>query len=157
MVHLFKYVRSTKDLPFIPSAYNSGMLKWYIDGSYGVHHNTRGHTGGVLTMGRGLPIPTSIKQKLNTMSSTKQEMIGVEQLMPLLLWTRIFQNIRDMKSLIISYIKTIRSLLFWKRMVIHQAVNAPNILTSYIFVTDRIYKGDMSVEWCPTCEMTIIY
>ena len=40
-------------------------------------------------------------------------------------------------------------------MVIHQAVNAPNTSTLDIFfVTDRICKGDMEVEWCPTSEMT---
>ena len=48
MVHLFKYVRGTKDLPLIISAYKSGILKWYIDGSYEVHPNMRGNTGTVM-------------------------------------------------------------------------------------------------------------
>ena len=57
MVHMFKYVRSTKDLPLIPSAYNSGMLKWYIDGSYGVHHNARGAHWGSTDNGRRITNP----------------------------------------------------------------------------------------------------
>ena len=52
MVHLFKYVRFTKDLPLTLSVDNSLMLKWYIDGSYAVHPNILGHTRGGLTMGR---------------------------------------------------------------------------------------------------------
>ena len=51
MVHLFKYVRGTKDLPLIISADNSGILKCYIDGSHAVYPNMRGHTGGTLTRG----------------------------------------------------------------------------------------------------------
>ena len=90
MVHLFKYVRVTKYLPLILSTNKSGMLKWYIDGSYSVQPNMRGHTGGRLKMGRRLPILTSIKQKLNTRSSTKSEIIGVDQLMTSVLWTKYF-------------------------------------------------------------------
>ena len=43
MVYLFKYARCTKDLPPILNEEKSGMLKWYIDGSYAVHHNMRGN------------------------------------------------------------------------------------------------------------------
>ena len=61
-----------------------------IDVSHGVHPNMRGHTGGGLCMGRGYPISTLTKQKLNTGSSTKSEMIGASNYMPSILWTRLF-------------------------------------------------------------------
>ena len=50
MVHLLKYARGTKDLPLITSADNSGMIKWYIDGSHAAKTIMMGHTGGRLTM-----------------------------------------------------------------------------------------------------------
>ena len=53
MVYLFKYVRGTKYLPLILSAYNIVMLKWYIFGYHAVHPNVMVHTGGGLTMGKG--------------------------------------------------------------------------------------------------------
>ena len=87
MVHLFKYVRGTIDLPLILSTDNIVMLKWYIDISHAVHHNMRVHTGGGLTMGQGSPISILSKQKLNTRSSTKSEIVGVDQLIPSVLWT----------------------------------------------------------------------
>ena len=59
LAHLMKYVRGTKDLPLILSANGMGLLKWWIDGSYSVHWNMRGHTGGGLSMGRGFPISHS--------------------------------------------------------------------------------------------------
>ena len=51
MVHLFKYIRGTNDLPIILSADKRGILKWYIDGSHAVYPNMRGYTGGGMTMG----------------------------------------------------------------------------------------------------------
>ena len=90
MVHLFKYVRGSKYLTLILSADKSGMLKWYIDGLYMVYPNMRGETGGGLTMGRGLQILASRKQKVNTRSSTKSEIFGVDKLISSTLWTRNF-------------------------------------------------------------------
>ena len=90
MVHLFKYVRGTKYLPLILSSENSGILKWYNDGPYAVHPNMRGHTGGGLAMERGSPILASRKQKLNPRSFTESEIVGVNQLMPSVLWARNF-------------------------------------------------------------------
>ena len=43
-----------------------------------------------LTLGRGYPIVSSTKQKLNTHSSTESELVGVHELMPSILWTRHF-------------------------------------------------------------------
>ena len=71
LVHLFKYLRGNQDITLILRADGSGILKWYVDASHGVHPNMRGHTGGGLTMGTGFPVSTSTKQKLNTRSSTE--------------------------------------------------------------------------------------
>ena len=70
LVYLMKYIKGTRDFPLVISANGSGVLKWWIDASYAVNTNIRGHTGVGLSMGRGFPIMTSTKQKLNTRSST---------------------------------------------------------------------------------------
>ena len=46
MVHLFNYIRGTKYLTLILSAYKSEIIKWYIDGSHTVHPNIMGNNGG---------------------------------------------------------------------------------------------------------------
>ena len=51
MVHMFKNVRGTNNLPLILSAEYSGIIKWYIYELYAVNPNMRGHTGGGMTMG----------------------------------------------------------------------------------------------------------
>jgi hypothetical protein len=63
---------------------------WYVDALFAVHPNMRGHTGGELTMGRGFPIVASWKQKLNTKSLTESKLVGVNDMMPIMLWTCYF-------------------------------------------------------------------
>jgi hypothetical protein len=77
-----KYMRGTKELTLVLGAKGSSILKWWIDGSFAVHQNMRGHTGGGLSMGRGFPIVNSTKQKLNTRSSTETKIVGVNNCMP---------------------------------------------------------------------------
>ena len=53
LAHLIKYLRGTKDLVLKLGASGDSVLRWWIDGSHGVHPNMRGHTGGGLSMGVG--------------------------------------------------------------------------------------------------------
>ena len=71
------------------------MLKWYVDGSYGVHPNMRGHSGGELSMGTLFPISSSTNQELNTRSSTESNIFGVNNFMPSIIWKRHFLNAQD--------------------------------------------------------------
>jgi hypothetical protein len=64
--HLIEYLRVDRLCPLILSADGSRVLMWYGNASFAVHPNMRSHTGGGLTMGRGFPIVSSTKQKLNT-------------------------------------------------------------------------------------------
>ena len=93
--HLIKYVRGTKEMPLILGANGTVMLKWYVDGSYGVHPNMQGHSGGGLTTRKGFPVTASNKHKLNTRSSTESEVVGVDHFMPGILWTRNFMKAED--------------------------------------------------------------
>jgi hypothetical protein len=88
--HLIEYFRLTKDLPLRIGANKHGTLEWYVDASFTVHPNMRGHTRGGLRMGTDFPIIGSWKQKLNTRSSTESKIVGVYNTMPLILWTRYF-------------------------------------------------------------------
>jgi hypothetical protein len=85
-----EYLRVERLWPLILSADGSGVLMWYVDASFAVHPNMRSHTGGGLTMGRGFPIVISTKQKLNTRSSMESELVGVDNMMPIVVWSHYF-------------------------------------------------------------------
>ncbi len=76
--------------PLVLGAENNVQLMWYVDALFAVHPNMCGHTGGGLTMARGFPITASIKQKLNTRIKTESELVGVNDMMPIIIWTCYF-------------------------------------------------------------------
>jgi hypothetical protein len=88
--HLGEYLRGDRDRPLILGAENEGMLMWYVDASFAVHPNMNGHTRGGWTMGRGFSISVFTKQKLNTKSSTESELVSIDDMMPIILWTCYF-------------------------------------------------------------------
>ncbi len=90
LYHLMEYLQGDCEQPLILSGDNEGVLMWYVDASFAVHPNMWGHSGGCLTMGRRFPISVSTKQKLNTMSSTESELVGVDDMMPIIIWTHYF-------------------------------------------------------------------
>lgn len=83
--HMIDYLKLTTDMLLILGAGLSSVLNWFVDMAFAMHPSMRGHTGGGLTLGRGFPIVSSTKQKLNTRSSTESKLVGVNDMMPSIL------------------------------------------------------------------------
>ena len=152
--HLLEYFRSTIDLPLILGVDITGVLNWYMDASFAVHANMRGHMGGGLTMGKGFLIVSSTKQKLNTHSSTESELVGVDDMMPSILWTRYFLKAQGYKinnNIIFQDNKS--TMLLERNGKASSSKYTKHINVQYFFITDRISKGKVRDKWCPTAEM----
>ena len=105
-------------------------------------------------MGRGFPIVCSTKQKLNTRSSTESELVGVDDMMPSILWTRYFlkaQGYRVSDNVIFQDNRS--TMLLERNGKASSSKRTKHINVRYFFITDRISKGEVRVEWCPTAEM----
>jgi hypothetical protein len=50
-----------------------------------------------MSLGKGSPISSSTKQKLNTRSSTKAKLVGVDDSLALVIWTRNFLQAQGLK------------------------------------------------------------
>ena len=154
LVHLMKCIRGTRKLPLILSADGSGILKWWVDASFAVHPNMRGHSGGGLSLGRGFPIVGSTKQKLNGRSSTEIEIIGADDFMPAMCWTRYFleaQGYGVKDNILCQDNKS--SILLEKNGKMSSGKRTKHINIRYFFVTDRASEGELSIEWCPTADV----
>ena len=152
--HLIEYFRATVDLPLILGADGTGILNWYVDASFAVHANMRGYTGGALTMGRGFPIGSSTKHKINTRSSTESELVGVDNMMSSILWTRYFLNHQGYKvndNIIFQDNKS--SMLLERNGKASSGKRTKHINVRYFFITDQISKGEVRVNWCPMKDM----
>ena len=154
LVHLMMYLRGTRTLPLTLRADGSGILKWYVDASFAVHPNMRGHSGGGLSLGQGFPIVSSTKQKLNTRSSTEAEVVGADDFMPAICWTRYFllaqgYHVNDN----VLFQDNQSAMLLEKNGKASSTKRTKHINIRYFFITDRINQGEVSLEWCPTGDM----
>ena len=70
------YLQGTRKMNRFIGMNGLSYLQTWIDASYAVHRDMRGHTGGVISLGRGAVIHNCSKQKINTKSSTKSEVVG---------------------------------------------------------------------------------
>ena len=114
----------------------------------------RMHIGGGLRMGRGFPIVSSTKQKLNTRSLMESKQVGVNDMMPLILWMRHFlkaQGYHVSDNIIFQDNKS--TTLLKHNGKASSSRRTKHINVRYFFITDQIAKGEVRVEWCPTKEM----
>jgi hypothetical protein len=158
LVHLMRYIRGTRTMPLIMSANGSGILKWWVDASFTVHPNMRGHSGGGLSLGSGFPIMSSTKQKLNTQSSTETEIVGTDDLMPAICWTWYFMKAQGygVKDNVL-FQDNKSSILLEKNGKDLSSKRTKQIYIRYFFITDCVKKEEVSVVWCPTGDMIGVF
>jgi hypothetical protein len=127
---------------------------WYVDTSFAVHPNMCGHTGCGLTMGQGFPIVASWKQKLNTKSLTESELVGIDDMMPIMLWTCYFllsQGYGIVENLLLQDNKSL--ILLEQNGKASSGKRTRHINIQYFVITDRVNMKEISIGWCPTKKM----
>ena len=111
-----------------------------------------------MAYGQGAIQAISRKQKLNTRSSTESELVGVDDALTPIMWTRLFmeaqvykipENIvkQDNKSSILLETNGKKSS--------SKRTRALNI--RYFSIADHVEKGNVLIEYCPTDKMTADY
>jgi hypothetical protein len=144
-----RYIRGTRTIHLIISANGSGILNCWVDTSFAVHPNMRGHSGGGLSLERGFPIVSSTKQKLNTRSSTETDIVGADDFMQEICWTRYFmkaQGYGAKEKVLFQDNKS--SIILEKSGKASSSKRTKHISIRYLFITDRVNKKEVSVIWC---------
>ena len=107
---------------------------------------------------KGVVQSLSKKQKLNTRSSTKAELVGADNVTAQILWTKHFMEAQgytikdnilhqDNESTILLQENGRKSAGKWSR-----ALNV-----RYFFLTNQVEKGNPRITYCPTDDMTADY
>jgi hypothetical protein len=151
---VMKYLHRTTKMPFTLEADSNQLVKWWIDASFAVHPDMKGHTSGVMSMGGGGIYGTSTRQKIVTKSSTEAELVGVSDVLPQVIWTQNFllaqgYEVRDS----IVYQDNKSAILLEENGRSSSSKRMRHIDIRYFFVTDRIAGKEVSVKYCPTGEM----
>jgi len=87
---VLKYLKGTMHMKLTLSMDNMTTIAWYVDASYGAHMDLKGHTGMMMTLGKGAVMSFSRGQKLNVQSSTECELVGIDDAMPQMMWSKYF-------------------------------------------------------------------
>ena len=88
---MIRYLHGSINMPLALRADSVpfSVPKWWVDGSHATHLNMRAplhaHTGGCMSLGKGMRISSSTKQKINTRGSIESKLVAAYDFMPIIL------------------------------------------------------------------------
>ena len=180
LVRVLGYLRTTAFLPLVLGADGTGNVYWFVDASFAVHKDMRSHTGAVMTFGHGAVVSMSTKQKIKTKSSTEAELVGADDALPFNIWCYYFLQWQGYHAAGCNPItdppkdgsnkaaeldkprlgKT--NVMFEDNTSAMQLMNngkasstkrTRHINIRYFLITNRIFTGEITVQYCPTGDM----
>ena len=91
LLHVIEYLAADPSMGITLSIGKDGMnIFAFIDSSFACHHDYKGHTGGVISLGGGPVMANSLKQSLVAKSSTESELVGVSDFVSAVIGIRNF-------------------------------------------------------------------
>ena len=112
------------------------------------------HTGSFMNMVTGGSYVQYIKQKLNTKSSTEDELVGVDGVLTQVIWTRYF--LKEQGYVIqdnFIYQDNHSAIRLEKNGKRYSSKRTRHINIRYCFIAYRIMKQEAFVEFCPNFDM----
>ena len=153
-IRMLQYLRGTKGMILTLRANDDGIIRWWIDASYAVHADMKGHMGAALSLGRGAVYSGSWKQKLVARSSTESELVGVHDVLPQVLWTKQFLEEQGrLVSMTVVYQDNTSSILLEKNGRSSSTKRTKHMNIRYFYVTEQVQNKNIHVTHCPTEEM----
>ena len=130
------------------------IIKTWTDASYAVHADMRSHTGANITMGKGTLYARSTKQKLNTKSSTKAELVEASDMCPQALWTAYFIEAQGYKIKDNDlYQDNMSAMRMEKNERKSAGQKSRHINIRYFFIKDKVQNGELNILHFPTDKM----
>ena len=151
---VLRYLKGTTNMKLTLSADNLSIVKWWVDASHAVHDDCKSHTGASMTLGKGMALSMSRKQKINGKSSNESELIGVDDALPQILWTRYFLEAQghEVKENII-YQDNKSAILLEVNGKGSSSKRTKHMKVRYYFVRDKVESKEVSIKHCPTERM----
>ena len=94
---LLQFIHATLDDKLILSMDGLTVMTTWVDTSYAVHNDMKGHTGGCIILGGGMIYCRSSKKKVNTKIYTESEVFGASNYLPFTICIRFFLEAQGFK------------------------------------------------------------
>ena len=105
-------------------------------------------------MGRGARTSFSRKQKINAKSLTEAGLIGLDDMLPQILWKRYFlecQGFKVEENIVFQDNKS--PLVLEKNRRTSSSKRSKQIKKRYFFIKNKIAQKEVEVKYCPTEQM----
>ena len=90
--HRMMYLKGMLYMKRCMAAESLCIIKCWVDASYGVHWDSKMHTGAIMSMGKGAMVNISRKHKLNVGSSTEYELVSIADVLGMMMWCKYFME-----------------------------------------------------------------
>ena len=156
LTRVLQYLNATKNhyLRFTPTDYK--LYAW-VDASYNVHCDSKGHSGISITLGRhNAPLYCrSSKQKLVTRSSTEAELVAMDSAMiPIMDLIQLlkFFGWQDLPTIIFQ--DNISSIWFAQHNVTRSG-KMRHLLNRFHYISEQVQLGNITLIHCETLHMIV--
>lgn len=155
---MMRFLYRTEDDIACFEANNMRCFHWHLDAAFAVHPDMKSHTGATMTMGKGCIQSISVKQKINTRSSTESEFVSWDDVISRIMHLRLFaeaQNYPIKDNLVYRDNQSSMKLELNGKASSSKRTRHFNI--KYFYITDLIHRGEIMTKYCPTDMMIADY
>jgi hypothetical protein len=152
------FLKETKDDVLTLSLSNEKEIIWHVDAAFAVHPDMKSHTGATMSLGEGTIQSFSIKQKINTRSSTEAELVALDDVISKIVWTKLFlqeQGVHNIKTVIMRDNQS--SMKLENKGKLSSGKRNRHFNIKYFYITDLIEKKEVETRFCTTNNMTADY
>jgi hypothetical protein len=134
-------------MPLILLADSLTRSWWWVDAAYTVHDNCQGHTGAGMSLGQGMVLSYSWKQKINTKSLTEAELVRVDNLLGYTLWACYFMQEQccDMDPLLL-YQDNMSAILLKTNGMARSSKWTKHIKVKYFLIKDKVNWEEITIK-----------
>jgi hypothetical protein len=157
LIRLLRYLNHTQDLGLVLGGDSEGNfhLAAYVDASFGVHADGKSHTGMFITLGRGLILAKSVKQKIVTKSSCEAELVGLSDISSLLAWQQEWMSVMGYSEQAYPGVlyEDNMSAMSLARNGRSNSDRTKHIKLRYFFIKQYLDSGEFVLKHCTTDRM----
>ena len=158
LVRLMSFLKTTKNDVLTLEADDEQSNEYWIDAAFAVHPDYKSHTGAMQSLGKGAVSSISSKQKVNSRSSTEAELIGIDDVISKVLWSKRFIEAQGfpLKATII-YRDNTSSMKLEENGQASASKRTRHFNIKYFYVTDLVQRKEFNLKYCPTDDMLADY
>ena len=152
------FLKKTQGDVLTPEMDDQTSIRWHLDAAFAVHPDLKSHSGAIMTLGKGCVQSVSTKQKVNVRSSTEAELVATDDILTKVLWTKKFLEAQDIKVLEnVIYRDNTSTMKLEQNGKASSGKRTRHFDIKYFYITDLIERKEVTIEHCPTEEMTADY